>query len=64
VSDELSLLRKERNRVMDDLETKKKDKTMGEDEVMRNKTEVEKVIQDGMKKFDEAYAKKEGEIMN
>lgn len=55
-------LRKERNKVMDDLESKKKDKSMGEDEVMRHKAEAEKLIQDAMKKFDEAYAKKETEI--
>ncbi len=57
-------LRKERNKVMDALEAKKKDKSMGEDEVERNKKDVEKFIQDAMKKFDESYAKKEGEIMN
>jgi ribosome recycling factor len=57
-------LRKERNKVMDDLETKKKDKSMGEDDAERHKTEVEKHVQDAMRKFDESYAKKEGEIMN
>jgi ribosome recycling factor len=57
-------LRKERNKVMDDLEGKKKDKSMGEDEVMRHKADTEKHIQDAMKKFDECYTKKEGEIMN
>jgi ribosome recycling factor len=57
-------LRKERNKVMEALEAKKKDKSMGEDEVERNKKDTEKFVQDGMKKFDDAYAKKEGEIMN
>ena len=57
-------VRKERNKVMDDLDGKKKDKSMGEDEVERYKKDAEKIIQDATRKFDEAYAKKEGEIMN
>jgi ribosome recycling factor len=57
-------VRKERNKVMDDLESKKKDKTMGEDEAMRHKADTEKHIQDAMKRFDDAYAKKESEIIN
>lgn len=57
-------LRKERNSVMTDLEAKKKDASMGEDEMMRHKAETEKMVQEINKKFDDIFNKKEQEIMN
>ncbi len=57
-------LRRERNEVSEDLNTKKKEGSMGEDDVMRAKTEMEKIVQDGSKKLDEMFAKKEQEITN
>ncbi len=55
-------LRRERNEVSDDLNNKKKDGSMGEDDVMRAKTEMEKFVQEGNKKLEELYTKKEQEI--
>jgi len=55
-------LRRERNEVMEDLNQKKKDAEMGEDEMMRYKAEVEKLIQDASKKLEEMLTKKEQEI--
>jgi ribosome recycling factor len=55
-------LRRERNEVSEDLNAKKKGGEMGEDEMMRNKTEMEKIFQEGSKKLDELFAKKEQEI--
>lgn len=57
-------LRRERNEVSDDLNTQKKDGNMGEDDVMRAKTEMEKIVQDGNLKLEELFAKKEQEILN
>jgi ribosome recycling factor len=57
-------LRRERGEVSDDLNEQKKDGSMGEDDVMRAKTEMEKLTQDGSKKLDELFAKKEQEILN
>lgn len=57
-------LRRERGEVSDDLNAKKKEGSMSEDDVMRAKTEMEKIVQDGNKKLEELYAKKEQEIMN
>jgi ribosome recycling factor len=55
-------LRRERNEVSEDLNSKKKDGSMGEDDVMRAKTEMEKIFQDGSKKLEEMFDKKEKEI--
>lgn len=57
-------LRRERNEVSDDLNTKKKEGSMSEDDVARAKTEMEKITQEGSKKLDELFAKKEQEITN
>jgi ribosome recycling factor len=57
-------LRRERNEVSDDLNEKKKNGEMGEDDVMRAKTEMEKMTQDGNKKLEELFTKKEQEILN
>lgn len=57
-------IRRERGEVSDDLNAKKKDGSMSEDDVMRAKTEMEKIVQEGNKKLDELFAKKEQEITN
>ncbi|MES3005605.1 MAG: ribosome recycling factor [Patescibacteria group bacterium] len=55
-------IRRERSEVADDLNEKKKSGEMGEDEMMRNKTEMEKIVQEGSKKLEELFNKKEQEI--
>ncbi len=55
-------LRKERNKTNSDIDQKKKDGEMSEDEAKRNGTELDKLVQDANKKFDEHFAKKEKEI--
>lgn len=55
-------LRRERNEVSEDLNAKKKEASMGEDDVMRAKTEMEKIFKDGSAKLDELFDKKEKEI--
>lgn len=56
-------LRRERNEVVEDLNSKKKEGTMGEDDMMRTKAEMEKIFQEGSKKLDELFDKKEKEIL-
>lgn len=57
-------LRQERNKVNDDLNAKKKDGEMSEDEVTRAKAEVDKLIKEGTEKFEVLMTKKEAEIMS
>ncbi len=57
-------LRRERNEVMSDIEKKQKEGEMGEDEMKRNKEQVEKYMQEANRKLDEIFAKKEAEIIN
>lgn len=57
-------LRRERNEVMADIEKKKKDGEMGEDEMKRNKEEVEVKMKVANVKLDEIFNKKEAEILN
>ena len=57
-------LRRERGEVSDDINTQKKEGTMGEDDAMRAKTEMEKYVQEGNMKLEELFAKKEKEITN
>ncbi len=56
-------LRRERNEVTEDLAAKKKE-GMSEDDVMRAKTEMEKLVQEGTKRLEELFTKKEQEILN
>jgi ribosome recycling factor len=53
-----------RDEVMKDLQTKEKNKEMGQDESRRLQKEVQKMVDDGNKKLDEVYAKKEKEILS
>lgn len=55
-------IRRERSEVSDDLNEKKKNGEMGEDEMMRNKAEMEKHVQEGSRKLEELFNKKEQEI--
>jgi ribosome recycling factor len=55
-------LRRERNEVMDDLNTKKKEGSMSEDEVERVKIEVEKKMKEAGEKLEVVFTKKESEI--
>ncbi len=55
-------LRRERNEVSDDLNSMKKSGEMGEDDVMRAKSEMEKIFQEGSVKLEELFDKKEKEI--
>ncbi len=55
-------LRRERSVVSDDLNTKKKDGTMSEDDVTRSKTEMEKITQEASMKLEALFDKKEKEI--
>lgn len=55
-------LRRERNDVMDNLNSLKKSGEIGEDEVERNKLEVEKMIKEAGVKFEMLFTKKESEI--
>lgn len=57
-------LRGERNKVNDELNTEKKDGTMSEDDVMRAKTEVDKLMKEATDKLEALTDKKEQEIMN
>lgn len=55
-------IRRERSEISDDLNEKKKSGEMGEDEMMRNKAEMEKLTQEGSRKLEELFNKKEQEI--
>ena len=56
-------LRQERNKVNDDLQNQKKNSLISEDEMMRYKTEMEKVVKEGVTKLETLGDKKEEEIM-
>lgn len=56
-------IRSERNRVSDDLNKKKKDAELGEDETMRLKADMEKICQDAQMKLEQMFDKKESEII-
>ncbi|MFA6050663.1 MAG: ribosome recycling factor [Candidatus Paceibacterota bacterium] len=56
-------LRQERNKVNDELNAGKKDGTMSEDDVMRARTEVDKLIKEGTEKLEGHTKKKEEEIL-
>ncbi|MEI8337620.1 MAG: ribosome-recycling factor [bacterium] len=56
-------IRQERNKIIDDLEKRKKAGTLGEDDMMRQKKEVEKVIADTNDILEKHFSKKEAEIL-
>lgn len=55
-------LRKERDRVWSDIQAKEKEGTITEDEKFRFKDEMQKIVDDASKKFDEMALRKETEI--
>jgi ribosome recycling factor len=57
-------VRSSRDEAMKDLKVKEKAGGMGEDEVRRLEKEIQKMVDDGNKKLDEAYTKKEKEILS
>ena len=57
-------IRVSRDDVMKDLKSKEKEGGMGEDEVRRNEKEIQKMVDEANKKFEEIYSKKEKEILN
>jgi ribosome recycling factor len=56
-------LRRERGEISDDLNKKKKDGEMSEDEVIRSRTEMEKIVKETEAHLEEYFAKKEKEIV-
>ena len=56
-------LRRERGDIADDLNKKKKDGEMSEDEMMRAKAEMEKIVKDCEAHLEEAFVKKEKDIL-
>lgn len=57
-------LRGERNKFNDDLQTKKKNSDISEDEMRRAQTEMEKLVKEASEKLEAQFKKKEAEIMN
>lgn len=57
-------LRKEREKVWNDIQAKEKDKELSEDEKFRLKDELQKIVDDEGKKLEDLKAKKEQEIAN
>lgn len=57
-------VRLERDRVIKDLQAKEKDGGMGKDEIFRLKNEVQKLVDEANKRLEDAYAKKEKEILS
>lgn len=55
-------IRHERNKTNDDLQTKKKNSEIGEDDMMRQKNEMEKIVKEGIEKLEVLTGKKETEI--
>jgi len=57
-------LRQHRDGVMKDLAAKEKSGGYGKDDIFRLKNEMQKLVDDASKKLDDAYAKKEKEILS
>ncbi len=53
-----------RDEAMKDLKAQEKQGGMGEDEVRRTEKEIQKIVDEGNKKLDESYVKKEKEILS
>lgn len=53
-----------RDEAMKDLKAKEKDGGIGEDEVRRHEKEIQKMVDEANKKFEESYGKKEKEILS
>lgn len=57
-------VRMHRDDVMKDLQTKEKDGSIGKDDAFRYKNEAQKIVDETNKKLDEAFIKKEKEILS
>lgn len=57
-------VRSHRDDVMKDLQGKEKDGSLGKDEVFKGKADAQKIVDETNKKLEEAYQKKEKEILN
>lgn len=57
-------VRQHREAVVKDLTNKEKEGGYGKDEIFRLKNEAQKIVDDANKKLDEAFAKKEKEILS
>ncbi len=57
-------IRVSRDDVMKDLKMKEKEGGLGQDEIRRHEKEAQKMVDDGNKKLEELYAKKEKEILS
>lgn len=57
-------IRMHRDDIMKDLQAKEKDGSLGKDDVFRHKNEAQKIVDEGNKKLEELYAKKEKEIVS
>ncbi|MES2470705.1 MAG: ribosome recycling factor [Patescibacteria group bacterium] len=57
-------IRGHRDDVMKDLQGKEKDGSLGKDEVFKGKGDAQKIVDEANKKLEEAYQKKEKEILS
>ncbi len=57
-------VRTHRDAVIKDLQAKEKAGGMGKDEIFRYKNDAQKMVDDSNKKLDEAYVKKEKELLS
>ena len=57
-------VRQHRDKIVKDLQTKEKEGGYGKDEIFRLKNETQKFVDDSNKRLEEAYAKKEKEILS
>ena len=57
-------VRQHRDKVVKDLQAKEKEGGYGKDEIFRLTKEVQKMVDDGNKKLEEVYTKKEKEILS
>lgn len=57
-------VRRHRDAVIKDLQAKEKEGGFGKDEIFRLKNETQKIVDEAVKKLDDAYARKEKEILS
>jgi len=57
-------IRQHRDRIIKDLQVKEKESGYGKDEIFRLKNEVQKIVDEVNKKLDDAFSKKEKEILS
>jgi ribosome recycling factor len=57
------VVRREREKIWDDIQTKEREGKMSEDEKFRGKDELQKIIDEANKNLEETFSRKEKEIM-